>query len=123
MVCDQHGIQGNKYRQRIADSGVIPEQHEDRQAIAIVVMHRPRRPVRSQERVDAQRQVGRIGALAYMQERHAAGEMVTGLLFVDPNPRDMHAHLKTVATPLNALGDADLVPGAKALEALNASLR
>jgi 2-oxoglutarate ferredoxin oxidoreductase subunit beta len=58
-----------------------------------------------------------------MQERHAAGEIVTGLLYVDPDPRDMHAHLKTVDTPLNALSDADLVPGAKALEAINASLR
>ena len=65
----------------------------------------------------------RIGAMTYMQERHAAGEMVTGLLYVDPNPRDLHAHLKTVDTPLNALDDAALVPGAKALEAINASLR
>jgi 2-oxoglutarate ferredoxin oxidoreductase subunit beta len=65
----------------------------------------------------------RIGALTYMQERHAAGEIVTGLLYVDPNPRDMHAHLKTVDTPLNALDDAALVPGAKMLEAINASLR
>ena len=62
-------------------------------------------------------------ALTYMQERHAAGEIVTGLLYVDPNPRDMHAHLKTVETPLNALDDAALVPGAKMLEAINASLR
>src|SRR3977135_2119276 len=38
----------------------------------------------------------RVGALTYMQERHAAGEIVTGLLYVDPNPRDMHRHLKTV---------------------------
>src|ERR1700727_2617393 len=65
----------------------------------------------------------RIGALTYMQERHAAGEMVTGLLYVDPNPQDMHVHLKTVDTPLNALDDAALVRGAKALEAINASLR
>jgi 2-oxoglutarate ferredoxin oxidoreductase subunit beta len=65
----------------------------------------------------------RIAALTYMQERHAAGEIVTGLLYVDPDPRDMHAHLKTVDTPLNALSDADLVPGSKALEAINASLR
>jgi hypothetical protein len=35
----------------------------------------------------------------------------------------MHRHLKTVETPLNALDDAALVPGAKALEAINASLR
>ena len=65
----------------------------------------------------------RIGALTYMQERHAVGEMVTGLLYVDPNPRDMHAHLKTVDVPLNELDDAALVPGSKALEAINAGLR
>jgi 2-oxoglutarate ferredoxin oxidoreductase subunit beta len=65
----------------------------------------------------------RVGALTYMQERHAAGEIVTGLLYVDPNPRDLHVHLKTVDTPLNALDDAALVPGSKALEAINASLR
>jgi len=54
---------------------------------------------------------------------NAVGEIVTGLLYVDPNPRDLHAHLKTVDTPLNQLDDAALVPGAKALEAINASLR
>ena len=65
----------------------------------------------------------RIVALSYMQERNAAGEIVTGLLFVDPDPRDMHAHLNTVATPLNQLDEAALVPGAKALAALNSGLR
>jgi len=35
----------------------------------------------------------------------------------------MHAHLNTVATPLNQLDEAALVPGAKALAALNAGLR
>jgi 2-oxoglutarate ferredoxin oxidoreductase subunit beta len=65
----------------------------------------------------------RVSALTYMQERHAAGEIVTGLLYVDPNPRDLHGHLKTSATPLNALGDAALVPGSSALDKLNASLR
>jgi 2-oxoglutarate/2-oxoacid ferredoxin oxidoreductase subunit beta len=65
----------------------------------------------------------RVAALTYMQERHAAGEIVTGLLYVDENPRDMHAALRTVDTPLNALDDAALVPGAAALERLNASLR
>jgi 2-oxoglutarate ferredoxin oxidoreductase subunit beta len=65
----------------------------------------------------------RISAMTYMQERHAAGEIVTGLLYVDPEPRDLHGHLHTVATPLNALDDAALVPGAAVLERLNATLR
>jgi 2-oxoglutarate ferredoxin oxidoreductase subunit beta len=65
----------------------------------------------------------RVAALTYMQQRHAAGEIVTGLLYVDPEPRDMHGHLKTVDTPLNALDDAALVPGMAALARLNAGLR
>ena len=35
----------------------------------------------------------------------------------------MHASLETVDTPLNALGDAELVPGNAALAAVNSSLR
>jgi 2-oxoglutarate ferredoxin oxidoreductase subunit beta len=65
----------------------------------------------------------RISALTYMQERHAAGEIVTGLLYVDPNPRDMHAHLMTSDVPLNALQEESLVPGASALAKINAGLR
>ncbi len=59
----------------------------------------------------------------YLQERQAAGEIVTGLLYVDPEPQDMHAYLNTVAKPLNQLDDTDLCPGAKALDAVNAALR
>ena len=32
----------------------------------------------------------------YLQERHAAGEIVTGLLYVDPQAEDLHDHLNTV---------------------------
>ena len=65
----------------------------------------------------------RVAALRYLQERHAAGEVVTGLLFIDPEPRDIHANLKTVATPLNKLSEAELCPGADALEKINLSYR
>ncbi len=65
----------------------------------------------------------RISAMGYLLERDAAGEIVTGLLYVDPDPKDLHDHLHTVETPLNALDDAALVPGSAALEKFNASLR
>ena len=65
----------------------------------------------------------RISALTYMQERQAAGEIVTGLLYVDPDPHDMHKHMNTVQTPLNELDETALVPGSGVLEKLNASLR
>ena len=50
-------------------------------------------------------------------------EVVTGLLYVDPEARDLHAHLETVDAPLNALGEAVLCPGAAVLEKINAGLR
>lgn len=65
----------------------------------------------------------RVSAMHHLQERKAAGEIVTGLLYVDPDPVDLHASLKTVDQPLNGLGDAELVPGSAALERINASLR
>jgi len=65
----------------------------------------------------------RVAAMTYMQERRAMGEIVTGLLYLDPEPRDMHAFLRTVDTPLNALDEAALIPGQAALDRLNAGLR
>jgi len=65
----------------------------------------------------------RIVAMNYLQEHAAKGEIVTGLLYVDPDPEDLHAHLNTVDTPLNQLGEHELIPGPEALEHLNSSLR
>jgi 2-oxoglutarate/2-oxoacid ferredoxin oxidoreductase subunit beta len=65
----------------------------------------------------------RIKAMNYLQQRAAAGEVVTGLLFIDPEAEDLHKHLNTVDAPLNQLDTRDLCPGSVALERINASLR
>lgn len=65
----------------------------------------------------------RIVAMNLIQQRQAAGEVATGLLFVDPAADDLHGHLNTVASPLNALDATELSPGAEALARINASLR
>ena len=65
----------------------------------------------------------RIAAMNHLQERGAAGEVVTGLLYVDPQSVDMHEHIHTVGQPLNQLGVSELCPGNVALERINASLR
>jgi 2-oxoglutarate/2-oxoacid ferredoxin oxidoreductase subunit beta len=59
----------------------------------------------------------------FLQERQEAGEIVTGLLYVDPQAEDLHDRLGTVETPLNRLAEADLCPGGAALDKVNASLR
>jgi 2-oxoglutarate ferredoxin oxidoreductase subunit beta len=65
----------------------------------------------------------RISAMGHLQMHHARGEIVTGLLFVDPEAGDLHDHLHTVHKPLNQLTDQELVPGSAALAAINDSLR
>ncbi len=65
----------------------------------------------------------RIKAMNYVQERAAAGEIVTGLLYVASEAADLHQYISTVDTPLNQLGTKDLCPGSAALEKINAGLR
>ena len=65
----------------------------------------------------------RAAAIAYLQDHAAKGELVTGLLYIDKNADDLHAHLKTVGTPLNRLGEKELCPGAKTLESIKAEYR
>lgn len=65
----------------------------------------------------------KAGALAFIEEKNQAGELATGLLYLDPLPRDLHTALKTVKTPLNRLEEADLCPGKNALDQINAALR
>ena len=62
-------------------------------------------------------------AMAFLESRRAVGEVVTGLLYLNPDARDMHDMLATTDLPLNALADADLVPGDEALAKVNAALR
>ena len=65
----------------------------------------------------------KIAAMNYIQEHQARGEVVTGLLYVDPQAEELHSTINTVATPFNKLGEAELCPGSAALAKLNASLR
>jgi len=65
----------------------------------------------------------RIAAMNYVHQHHAKGEVLTGLLFVDSDPEDLHAHLNTVDRPLNTLGARDLCPGSSVLAKINAGLR
>ncbi|HOY17752.1 MAG TPA: 2-oxoacid:ferredoxin oxidoreductase subunit beta, partial [Haliscomenobacter sp.] len=50
-------------------------------------------------------------------------EILTGLLYIDPDTQDLHDILNTVDKPLNELREEDLCPGSEALEEINRSLR
>src|SRR5215475_6957623 len=65
----------------------------------------------------------RVGAMAFLAKHAAKGQIVTGLLYVDPDSEDLHSHLNTVEQPLNRLEADVLCPGSAALDKINASLR
>ena len=65
----------------------------------------------------------RRAAMNFLMERQAAGEIVTGLLYLDTDGEELHAHLGTVEAPLNTLGERELCPGSAAIEKFNAGLR
>ena len=65
----------------------------------------------------------RIKVMNYLQERAAEGEVVTGLLYVNPDSQDLHENMETTSAPLNTFGARDLCPGNVMLEKINASMR
>ncbi len=65
----------------------------------------------------------RQAAMGFLHQHAAEGQVVTGLLYVEPESADLHEHLNTVEAPLNALSEKELCPGAAALDKINAGLR
>jgi 2-oxoglutarate ferredoxin oxidoreductase subunit beta len=65
----------------------------------------------------------KLAAMSFLLHHAAEGQIVTGLLYVDSDPDDLHSHLATVEAPLNSLGEKELCPGSTVLERFNASLR
>ena len=67
--------------------------------------------------------VDQIQAMTQIQSHAAKGEVLTGLLYVNPDSDDLHAHLNTYGAAFNRLGEKELCPGGGVLEKTNASLR
>ena len=65
----------------------------------------------------------RYSALSYVNEHQAQGEVVTGLLYIDPDATDLHTALNTCDQPLNSLALDKLCPGSDILSKINMSFR
>ena len=65
----------------------------------------------------------RISAMNAVQNSRIRGEILTGLLYMNPDTSDLHEMIKTSDRPLNSLSESELCPGVDALSKLNASLR
>jgi len=65
----------------------------------------------------------RLGAMNHLHMHQARGEVVTGLIYVEPKAGDLHAALNTSRKALNTLNEPELCPGPLTLAKINASLR
>ena len=65
----------------------------------------------------------RIAAMNYLQQRHAAGEIVTGLLYRRSGAAGSARAPEHGGDAVQRAGRGGAVPGSAALEKLNASLR
>ncbi len=75
-------------------------------------------------KIDASHNVhDRAEAMSAIHRHKAAGEIVTGLLYIDEDPQDLHTNLGTIAQPLNELNAPELSPGQALLDKMNAALR
>lgn len=65
----------------------------------------------------------RNSAVNALQRARAKDEILTGLLYVNSEWKDLHSILNTIKTPLNQLTERDLFPGVEVLDQINAGFR
>lgn len=65
----------------------------------------------------------RISVVNALQKARVKEEILTGLLYVNSEWKDLHKTLNTVKSPLNQLKENDLCPGSKVLNHINESFR
>ncbi|MBK7233885.1 MAG: 2-oxoacid:ferredoxin oxidoreductase subunit beta [Saprospiraceae bacterium] len=65
----------------------------------------------------------KFSALRNLHLAHSKNEILTGLIYLNPESKDLHQILDTSDTPLNSFTQAELCPGEDVLEKINASYR
>lgn len=65
----------------------------------------------------------RLSAIMALKRAAIQQEVLTGLLYIDKNPVDLHQILNTCDTPLNQLKEDKLCPGNEKLQSINAGFR
>jgi 2-oxoglutarate ferredoxin oxidoreductase subunit beta len=67
--------------------------------------------------------LNRISAMNAVQSARVKGEILTGLLYMNPESQDLHEVINTTKIPLNTLEKDALCPGNEVLVGINAELR
>ncbi|MEH6626347.1 MAG: 2-oxoacid:ferredoxin oxidoreductase subunit beta [Motiliproteus sp.] len=79
--------------------------------------------IRLQNVADSYNPENRQEAISAIEQCKANGEILTGLLYLDPAAEDLHAVLDTTDKPLNTLTESALCPGNDVLQVINDSFR
>jgi 2-oxoglutarate ferredoxin oxidoreductase subunit beta len=64
----------------------------------------------------------KLSAMTALSNAKTKGEILTGLIFIDEQSKDLHTLLNTTDTPLNKLTEDVLCPGVEKLKEINKSL-
>ena len=75
------------------------------------------------KREDKEIITSRRDAIAALEKTKENEQILTGILYLDPDSQGTHEILGTTETPLNTLGEKELCPGNELLQAFNESLR
>jgi 2-oxoglutarate ferredoxin oxidoreductase subunit beta len=65
----------------------------------------------------------RVSAMNAVQKARVENEILTGLLYLNTESKDLHELIETSEKPLNTLTKKDLCPGAEVLQAINDGFR
>ncbi|MCO6495486.1 MAG: 2-oxoacid:ferredoxin oxidoreductase subunit beta [Bacteroidetes bacterium] len=65
----------------------------------------------------------RLSAISALKRAEEKQEVLTGLLYINRNPKELHNILNTSDTPLNRLNEATLCPGNDILQDINEGFR
>lgn len=65
----------------------------------------------------------RFSAINAVQNAKSKDEILTGLLYLNPDAQNFHGLLQTSEKPLNSLGERELCPGSEVLKEINDSFR
>lgn len=65
----------------------------------------------------------RLSAITALKQAEEKQEVLTGLLYINKHPKELHEIMNTADIPLNQLGDKELTPGNERLKEVNAAFR
>ncbi|MCU0342083.1 MAG: 2-oxoacid:ferredoxin oxidoreductase subunit beta [Spirosomaceae bacterium] len=111
----------------LAEIGYVPEKEEItveyEQGKSVGVALHDGSVVHLQKLADGWDPRDRQAAMHRLQQAKAEGEILTGLVYVNPDSKELHEVINSVKQPLNSLTERELCPGNSALQLINEDFR